>query len=297
MLGRRHNVNGRFSLAVSLATVWLSGAACTAPTALTQQVEARRLAADLQVQFANAREAGNRAVMAETDDGATSAAGEAEQATQAVLRDVEQLTPLLSSLGYGEERRLLEAFVRQFDAFRTLDAEILALAIENSNLKAQRLSFGPAREAAASVRAAVEAAARTAPPASAARAEAAAARAMVAVADIQVLQAPHIAEPDDEAMTKMEAQMTASESAARRALAELKGLLGSEGASHVAAAGAALDRFHAINVELIRLSRRNSDVRSLALSLGRKRTSAALCEDQLRALQEALGRHEFSATR
>ena len=63
------------------------------------------------------------------------------------------------------------------------------------------------------------------------------------------------------------------------------------------AAAAALDRFMGINDEIVALSRRNSNVRSLALSLGRKRMVTAECEDDLRALEDALAKHEFSATR
>jgi dihydropyrimidinase len=52
-----------------------------------------------------------------------------------------------------------------------------------------------------------------------------------------------------------------------------------------------------VHAEIVALSRRNSNVRSLALSLGRKRIVTAECEDQLRALEEALTKHEFSAAR
>jgi hypothetical protein len=63
------------------------------------------------------------------------------------------------------------------------------------------------------------------------------------------------------------------------------------------AAAAALNRFTSVNTEIVRLSRRNSNVRSLALSLGRKRTVTAECDDALRALVEELTKHEMSATR
>jgi hypothetical protein len=53
----------------------------------------------------------------------------------------------------------------------------------------------------------------------------------------------------------------------------------------------------AVNGEIVALSRRNTNVRSLALALGRKRTVAAQCEERLQALVEALERHEFTATR
>ncbi len=115
---------------------------------LTQQVEARRVASDLQVQFTKAADAANRSVMSDTDDDATAAAREAEQATQAVLRDVGQLESILKSMGYSEELGFLDTFKGRFAEYQKLDAEILPLAVENTNVKAQRLSFGPAREAA-----------------------------------------------------------------------------------------------------------------------------------------------------
>ncbi len=76
-----------------------------------------------------------------------------------------------------------------------MDDEILPLAVENTNLKAQRLSFGPAQEAAEAFRAALDAAVRSAK--GSCCAEAIADESAAALLEIQVLQAPHIAEPDD----------------------------------------------------------------------------------------------------
>src|SRR5690349_14495355 len=87
-------------------TVALSAAACR-PAALTQQVDAQRIAADLRVQLTKSTEAGNRAVMSDTDEEASTAAGEARAATTAADSSVTQLRSLLQSLGYEEERRLL----------------------------------------------------------------------------------------------------------------------------------------------------------------------------------------------
>ena len=91
--------------------------------------------------------------------------------------------------------------------------------------------------------------------------------------------------------------MAASEAVARKAVETLKELLPASAAPQLRSASAALDRFTKINAEIISLSRRNSNVRSLALSLGRKRTVTALCENYLRALEESLAKHEFTATR
>ena len=98
-------------------------------------------------------------------------------------------------------------------------------------------------------------------------------------------------------MSRMEGEMAASEAAARSGLGTLKGLLPSSAGPQLAAATAALDRFKAVNAELVTLSRRNSNVRSLALSLGRKRTVTAECDDTLHALEETLAKHDFTATR
>jgi hypothetical protein len=53
----------------------------------------------------------------------------------------------------------------------------------------------------------------------------------------------------------------------------------------------------ALNGELVALSRRNTNVRSLALALGQKRTLTSACQDTLRALQESLAQRGFTATR
>ena len=52
-----------------------------------------------------------------------------------------------------------------------------------------------------------------------------------------------------------------------------------------------------LNAELVALSRRNSDVRSLALSLGQKRMVTAACEESLQALQAALAKRGLGGTR
>jgi len=91
--------------------------------------------------------------------------------------------------------------------------------------------------------------------------------------------------------------MTASEAAVQNALDALRKRLPPSAGAELTAATAAFERFKWTNVEIVCLSRRNSNVRSLALSLGRKRTVTAECDDHLRALDEALSKHEFSATR
>jgi hypothetical protein len=264
---------------------------------LTQQVEARRLASTLRVQFSKAADASNRAVMAVTDEASSAAAREAEQATQAVERDVDTLKRILEALAYSDDIGRLDAFKTCFVGYRALDAEILPLAVENTNIKAQRLSLGPARDAANAFRQALDAAARSTTVKDACCVEAVIAKGVAAVLEVQVIQARHIAESDEAAMSQMEMEMATAEAAARTAVDTLKGRLPATAAPQLAAAAAALVRFKATNAEIVTLSRRNSNVRSLALSLGRKRTVTAQCDDALHALEETLAKHDFTATR
>ena len=123
------------------------------------------------------------------------------------------------------------------------------------------------------------------------------ANAVAALREIQVLQAPHIAEADETAMTRIETQMATEEAAARSALATLMTVTPPASRPQLDAATAALDRFMGLNAQIIEMSRRNTNVRSLALALGQKRTLTAACEDRLQALQDALAKREFTATR
>jgi hypothetical protein len=280
-----------------LALTCASLAGCANPqTVLTQLLDARRVTSELHVQFTQSAEAANRAVMAETDDSAAAAAEEARRARQVVKRDIQTLRATLESLGYRDDLRHLGDFEARFREYQRLDDEILPMSVENTNLKAQRLSFGSSREAAQSFDAALEKAIGASTAKAACCAEAIAAKARIAVLEIQVLYAPHIAEAQDAAMTVMETQMTAAAARARKSLDELRGMPSTPSAQ-LDAASAALDRFLSIHKEIITLSRRNSDVRSLALSLGEKRKVTAECEAHLQALEDALAKHEFTATR
>ena len=244
--------------------------------------QARQQSADLQVQFTKAADAANRAVMADTDDASIAFAHEAEQAKQAVQRDVAALGPMLQSLHYSDEAQALQEFVSRFAAYDALDRQILDFAVENTNLKAQRLSFGPAQDAADAFRDALDAVAPSVSANDTWQARALVATAISAVQEIQALQAPHIAEPDDAAMARLEKRMAASEAAARGALDTLATIVPPGSRPKLAAARAAFDQFMKVHAEILALSHRNTNVRSLALSLTQKPALAAACEERLR---------------
>lgn len=266
-------------------------------TVFSELESARRLAADLRVQFNKAADASNRAVMADTDEASIAFAHDAEQTSRLVENDVAALGPLLRRLGFPKEIQLLDQFEQHFLEYQNLDRRILALAVENTNLKAQRLSFGPARKAADSLRDSLATVALAVAPRERCRADGLVAKAVLAVREVQVLQASHIAESDDAAMTRLEQEIGSLDATASSALGELARLVEPGGRPALAAAQAALDQFRGVSGEIRSLSRRNSNVLSLDLSLRAKPSLTGACDDSLHALVEALAAARFKATR
>ncbi|HEY7499144.1 MAG TPA: hypothetical protein VH740_11555 [Vicinamibacterales bacterium] len=277
-----------------LLLVAIAVGACDVNRALDEILEARHLAADLLVQFTKAADASNLAVMADTDEASVAFAKEASARTAAVQKDLDALKPLLEDLHFTEELRLLEEFRARFGEYQTLDGSVLGLAVENTNLKAQRLSFGAAQQAADALGQSLDPLEPSGDSKEAWQVKAIAATIVARAREIQSLEAPHIAEPDDAVMDRVEKRMSSAEAEARQGLAQLAKLVRPVSQPKVAAASAALDRLVDVNRQMVQLSRRNTNVRSLALSLYQKRPLIAACEESLDKLQQALAKRAYA---
>ncbi|MGC4085404.1 MAG: hypothetical protein QM736_25600 [Vicinamibacterales bacterium] len=270
------------------------GAACNGQPVLTRLMEARRLSAELRTSFARANEASTRAVLADTDDVSAATAKEATDATASVAETLTRLQTLVTSLGYDAEREALARFANRFAEFQKLDAEILTLAVENTNLKAQRLSFGAAREMGEAIAGELEKVAVGAPAETDAQAKAIRAD----LYELLFIQSRHIAEADDGVMTELEARSQTVIADARARLARLKGQTRrSDAIAALDAATSLFTRFVDTHDEIVALSRRNTNVRSLALILGRARVVVADCNVELNTIEQLLAGHGSEATR
>ena len=284
--------------AVRLALVAALGvsAACTPrPAVLTQLVEAQGLTAAIHGALARAVEASNQAMMATDEDTAARAANESRDAVATIDRQTHDLQLVLEALTYQIELKRLDGFKARFEEYRRLNEDTLSLVLENTNVRAQRLSFGPSVEAADAFHRAIDTAVRQAPEPVGCAAGEQGARAWASVLEIRALYPRHIAEAEDAEMIRMEAAMAGAAAGARASLEWLARQL--PDSRSLEEARTALDRFMAVHAEILDLSRRNSNVRALALAIGRKRTVAADAEAQLIAVEEGLKAHELSATR
>ena len=265
--------------ALAMATLLLSG--CGGRSALWDLVEARKDSAALRVAFLEETGASTRAVLADHEE-AMRAAQEARDASARVTATAGTLRARLAALGYAAETKMLAGFDAQYGEYVQLEQEVLGLVAENTNSRAQRLASGDGQRAADAF---FEALSRVAGLGSGAP------DVRASLLEIQLLEMRHILEADDAPMMAMERRMDALAARARAPLAARSG--------DAAAAEAlrALEAFLAVHADVVALSRRNTDVKGLALTLGRKRLIAAACETSLAELDRLLAGHGSEATR
>jgi hypothetical protein len=242
----------------------------------------------IRLGLASASEAEKSAVLAASDQASQAYADQARAVTAEVDKERTELAELLAS-GTPEEKESFEQFSKRFLDFQRVDGELLALAVKNTNLKAYNLAFGPAAGAIKEMDSALskvitKSAAWPDAMAIASLAFAAQASAL----RVQALLAPHIAEVTDAKMDEMEAQMTAEDRVAVKDLDDLATFPNLKGDSDLAAAVAGYKRFAELRTQTLALSRENTNVRSLALSLNQKRKVMTLCQDALAALRAAI---------
>jgi hypothetical protein len=245
----------------------------------------------MRIGLASASDAEKRSVMAITDRDSRTFADQARADTADVEQERQELERLLKAGGTQSEKDLFAQFSQAFKEFQRIDKDLLDLAVRNTNLKAYSLAFGPAADALKEMNGALSriVAANTGSP-EAKNIMLLAFGAETAALRIQTLLAPHIAEENDEKMDRMEASMAREDEQVRNALSGLKAqsLLSSN--ADLAHAISSYTAFSKIRAQILALSRENTNVRSLTISLGQKRKVMLMCEEALNALSAAIAK-------
>ena len=234
----------------------------------------------IQVALALAVESEKSAVLASTDAESERFATQTRMASANVERECGALD---ASFGNPAEKSLLRQFSEAFARLQQIDKDLLALAVRNTNLKASGLVFGPAAAALSNLDAAL---------------------AHLSCDDVKSLQLvatariaawrlltwlpPHIAEESDAKMDAMEALMTAEDQKVRQALDTLATMKAFANHAELNAAVARYTQFSELRAEILKLSRENTNVRSLAISLNEKRKITLVCQALLTALHQAI---------
>jgi hypothetical protein len=239
----------------------------------------------MRLALASASEAEKSAVMAITDKDSLTYADQARADGTTVEQARNELAELLRT-GNQSEKDLLDQFSKSFAEFQRIDKELLDLAVKNTNLKAYTLAFGPA---AAALKEMDEALAHlVAASAADTKIVRLADDARIAALRIQTLLPPHIAEESDQKMDELEAAMAKEDSAVHQALQALATIPVLSDNPELKTATSSYDRFSEIKAQILKLSRENTNVRSLAISLSQKRNVMFQCQDALAALRSTI---------
>ena len=243
----------------------------------------------MRLALASASEAEKSAVMAVTDEDSQTFADQARAATAGVERGRKEMGELLAAGGTQGERDSLAQFSKVFTEFQRIDSDLLVLAVKNTNLKANSLAFGPAADALKEMDVALSRlVAKSACFPEARDVALLAFGAQTAALRIQTLLAPHIAEESDKKMDELEALMAKEDQMVRKDLDGLAALQNLGGDPDLKTAVSTYAQFSGIRTRTLTLSRENTNVRSLAISLDQKRKVMFLCQDALATLQQAI---------
>ena len=237
----------------------------------------------MQLALVSAAEAEKSAVLATTDEASQKFADQARDATAAVEGKCSKLAELLKSADDQTALDSLAQFITSFAEFQRVDKELLALAVQNTNLKAYSLAFGPA---AATLKEMDSALARVM--ADDVKVMRLADTARIAAWRLLTLIPPHIAEESDQKMDALETQMAAEDRKTHQSLNDLAALPILSGNADLQTAATRYARFNEIRAQILKLSRENTNVRSLAISLNPKRKIMLVCQAALMALQQAI---------
>ncbi|HEX7624575.1 MAG TPA: hypothetical protein VF400_13450 [Anaeromyxobacteraceae bacterium] len=243
----------------------------------------------MQLALTAASEAEKSAVLAITDQESQRFADQARAASAEVGREHQDLARLLAAGGTQRERDLLAQFSEAFGTLQRIDEEVLRLAAKNTNLKAYALLFGPAADALVEADAALaRVAAKFADSPNAKDVVLLASTARIGMLRVQTLLAPHIAEESDPRMDQLEASMSKEEMQVREGLAGLARVPGLGKDADLTAAASTFVRYGELKTRILALSRENTNIRSLSLSLGQRRNAMVLCVEPLDALKQAI---------
>jgi hypothetical protein len=242
-----------------------------------------------RVALASASEAEKSAVLAVTDEDSQRYADQARAAAEQAETARRELQPLLQRGGTAREAELFSQFSKVFGDFQRIDRDLLALAVKNTNIKAYGLAFGPAAQSVGDMNTALSnIVAKSADWPESRNVALLALGAQVAALQIQVVLAPHIAEESDAKMDQLEALMDGQAHAIQKDLDGLTALARLRGDPDLGTATSAYRRYSATKTQILALSRENTNVRSLYISLTQKRRVMLLCQDALAALQRAI---------
>ena len=253
----------------------------------------------VRIALAGVSEAQNSAVMSSADEDRRYFVAQAQAASSDLDHNLEDLKNALTAHRNQQQLELLSRVEEALREFDRLDKVLLDLAVQNSNRRAYALAIGPATKALEEMEAVLSrivTAHDDATDENNRQILRLANGARISALHIRVLLLPHIAEEQDQTMDELEAQIAREDRGVVQSLESLSELLKPNDTSDIEKARSLYAEFDKLRGQIITLSRENTNVRSLSLSLNEKRQAMLAVQDSLAALQHAIESEEVATT-
>ena len=200
-----------------------------------------------------------------------------------------ELADLILKRGDETETALAHRVDQAFREFQSINDQLSDLTIQSSNRKAYALAFGPTMNLLQALDVELSRlcmANGNSPSERNMEVLKLVSDARLSVLRIQVLLIPHIAEASDQKMDEFETRMAEEDQKIQQGLVSLGLLL--SGRASIATITSLHAEFEELKSQIIKLSRENSGIRSVAIALNEKRKAMLACQDALASLEKAI---------
>lgn len=268
------------------------------PSNLELQQSKTEISLHLLEHLQTAIEAEKNAVLSVKSQESKGFAAQVKSAGQALETQRQALESLTQKQSSPSEKNLLAEFDRCWGQFKVLDQQLLAWAAQESNIEAQNWSTQTARKAWEEFEQALNSL-RQNPSSAPFKPERAAAidQSQIASLKILALHKPHIEAFSEREMQQWEKEMQTQTALTQSHLSALSQSLSQAERPKFQLAQKQWLAFQAATDKIIALSRQNTNLKSLELSLGKKRLIASQCKGILNELQAEYASQRFQATR
>lgn len=257
-------------------------------------IKKKKIISQVRIDLLKTVEMEKYAVMAITDRESIDFANQSRAAWAEAEYDLNILRSLVDTISSQDEQKLMGELSTCWTELGKLDQVILELAVENSNFKAAALSREQGAEMIQRFEQTLEPLLQLSPGApNEVRVTELVSRALIAGLKMYNLHSAHINEAADWKMDQIEAQMRVEESKVADSFADLVDILGPANLEAVSQAQTAFAEFVAVTAKVLNLSRKNNNIKSVELSLGKKRLITAQCDTILVSFQETLQNKKY----
>ena len=256
------------------------------------------LLSTMRIHFLEAIEAEKNAVLAITDEASEDFAAQARQAVDGVDSGRKEIESIILQEKLPRETKMINEFNSCWSQYRKLDETILDLAIQNTNLKAQKISATQCAQELehfeVSLNRLID---QNTNGNQCNKVVMLSYEALTASLKVFALHKLHIEEADDQEMDKIEQRIKSYDGSARKALGTLRGIADLIDNEDLKNADTAYERFMNLTGEVLKLSRMHTNIKSAEPYLRKIRLVSSQCQEILSTLKETVQAQQFKATR